>query len=729
MKEGFDVTLLQEPPPPPPDEGSTPPPPPDGGFAPPEPEFEEPEWEDPMFENVSIASVLWAGNDDWDRAVYKLSNGRTVFASKGLGVGDVPFDYDELRVSGGGYYGDPNGTIVGQIWSNNGDALILKRGEGTTATFHQQMYAWGNQGIVMSPNTQDVTSQIGKIEERSNSDIDGNGTIGNVEAEEAEVEVDSALYDNPDGDMDRSIYKMSDGSVYFAEQGLVSGDLPMEGDKLSSKDGKAVKTEGLVGAYWANDGVAIVYNNDGVVTQQGYKWGNRGLVQHGKLRTIKNAKQIIKLEERINVDIDGNQAIGEGDDLEVEVAEVVYDDKNGDMDRSIYKMSDGSVYFAEQGLTPGDLPMEGDTILNKDGKAINTDGLVGMMGMRNGMAMIYYKDGVLKQQGVKWSNRGMREFGKFRDVTKQLDKIEERLSKDLNDDQIIGGQMDEDAEVKSVIYPYGGDDGFDRSLYEMDNGVFMLAEPGLIPGELPFESDPLSGSDGKPYDASNAVGLMGMRNGFAMIFNEADVYKMQMFKWGGRGVQAKGKKRDITRRIHETEERADADFTNDGIIGKPHSGKGDPEISRVIFPGNDEYDQGLYQMQDGTLLFAEPDLDPGDSPFEDEVIYGKDGKPLDIPNVVGIYPIRSGFSLVQVDDKGKYMEQGFKYGRKGPQPFGKPRKIKSIDKTEKRIQFDINNDQKIAGQEGGGSDDDFFDGPSARSINPIDASALIDPLA
>ncbi|WP_413440636.1 hypothetical protein [Synechococcus sp. MIT S1220] len=155
----------------------------------------------------------------------------------------------------------------------------------------------------------------------------------------------------------------------------------------------------------------------------------------------------------------------------------------------------------------------------------------------------------------------------------------------------------------------------------------------------------------------------------------------------------------------------------------------DSVISRVIFPGNGEFDEGLYQMQDGTLLFAEPDLDPGDSPFNDEVIYGKDGKPLDIPNVVGIYPIRSGFSLVQVDDKGKYIEQGFKYGRKGPQPFGKPRKIKSIDKTEKRIQFDINNDQKIAGQQVGGSGDAFSDGPSLRSINPIDAEALIDPLA
>ena len=213
-----------------------------------------------------------------------------------------------------------------------------------------------------------------------------------------------------------------------------------------------------------------------------------------------------------------------------------------------------------------------------------------------------------------------------------------------------------------------------------------------------------------------------------MILKEEDKYSMQMFSWGGRSPQAKGKSRDITRRIYDTEERADADFTGDGIIGTPHSGKGDPEISRVIFPGNDEFDQALYQMQDGTLLFAEPDLEAGDTPFEDEVINGKDGKPYQNSNVVGVYPIRSGFSLVEFSE-GKYTEQGFKYGGRGPRPFGKPRKIKSIDKTEKRIQFDINNDQKIAGQQGEISEDEFFDGPSFRLIDPIDLNALNDPLA
>ena len=688
-------------------------------------DWEEP-WEEPEFENVTIASVTWPGNDDWERAIYKLSNGYSAFASKGLAVGQTPFDYEELRAQGGGYYNAPAGT-VGHVFTRNGGALIIKEG----STFKQQQYGWGNQGPVFAASKQDVTSQIGKIEEMSNSDIDGDGEIGVVEPDELEVEVDSALYDNPDGDMsDRAIYRMSDGSVFFAEQGLEKGDVPMEGDKLSAKKGD-VKVDGLSGAYWSRNGIAIVYSNNGVVTQQGYKWANNGLRESGKLRVIKNKKQVIQLEERLSEDLNDDGAIGEGDAAEIEVRSVIYENQNGDFERSIYKMSDDSVYFAEPGLEKGDLPMEGDALHKKDGSPIETKGLSGLMGMRNGMAILYYNDGVLTQQGFKWSNRGLRESGRLRNVTKQLDKIEERLMEDINGDQMIGGQMDEDAEVKSVVFGARSDDGFDRSLYEMDNGAFILAEPGLIPGDLPFEPDSLSGSDGKPYDASKAVGLMGMRNGFAMILreDEKDKFSMQMFKWGGRGPRAKGRIRDITRRIFDTEDRAGSDFTDDGIIGKPHSGKGDPEISRVIFPGNEKYDEGLYQMQDGSLVFAEPDLDPGDTPFEDTVIFGKNGQPYQTPNVVGIYPIRSGFSLVQVDDTGKYVEQGFKDGRRGLMAFGKMRKIKNIEKLEKRIQFDINNDQKIAGQQGGGSGDESFNGPSARLIDPIDLNALSDPLA
>ena len=97
--------------------------------------------------------------------------------------------------------------------------------------------------------------------------------------------------------------------------------------------------------------------------------------------------------------------------------------------------------------------------------------------MRNGFAIIYYKDGRATQRAFKWTNQGPKEFGKLRDVTKQLAVLEERENIDLDVNQQIGEQMDEDTEVSRVIFN-AGRDGFDRSLYEMDNGVFTLAELG-----------------------------------------------------------------------------------------------------------------------------------------------------------------------------------------------------------------------------------------------------------
>ena len=175
---------------------------------------------------------------------------------------------------------------------------------------------------------------------------------------------------------------------------------------------------------------------------------------------------------------------------------------------------------------------------------------------------------------------------------------------------------------------------------------------------------------------------------------------MQQFSWKGRSTKAKGKERNITKRIHDFEDREGRDFTGDGIIGEPYSGK-DPEVSRVIFQGNDEFDAGLYQMNNGDLVFAESDLEPGDTPFEDDIINDKKGKPYSGANVVGIYPIKKGFALVELLD-GTYFQQGFREGNGSPKPYGKQRKVKNIDKIERKTGFDINGDGIVA-------EDDFID--------------------
>ena len=777
------------------------------------PPGEEPAWEEPSFDEVSISSVVFAGSKYWDRALYKLSNGKTAFASKGLDVGDIPFDYEEIRTSGGGFFSAPSG-VVGHTFTRNGGALIIKQGE----SFLQQQYVWGNQGPVMSPNTSDVSKQIGSIEEREDEDMNGDGFVGTPEEEEVDVEVSSIVYDNPKSNFDRSIYRMSDGTVQLAEHGLTIGDLPYESEELKSKNGSPIEIAGIVGALWIKDGFGIIYNNDGVVSQQSFKWGNRGPRTSGKLRDVtrqvdkieeredidingdgfiggqneeveissivydnpksnfdrsiyrmsdgtvqlaehgltigdlpyeseelksKNGspieiagivgalwikdgfgiiynndgvvsqqsfkwgnrgprtsgklrdvtKQVDKIEDREDIDINGDGFIG-GQDEEVEISSIVYDNLDSTFDRSIYTMTDGTVLLAEQGLSSGDLPYEGEQLTDKKGSPIETKGVVGVLGLRNGFGIIYNDSGIVNQQAFKWGNRGPRVSGKLRDVTKQVDKIEEREGLDMDGDGLIGDQSPEDAEVQFVIIQASRDEGFDRSLYKLTDGSVILGERGLVPGDLPLDSDPLLNSDGSFYSADNAIGLIGMRRGLALLLQKEEEYVMQQFSWEGRFPKAKGKERIVTKRIHSFEDKEGQDFTGDGIIGEPYSGQ-DPEVSRVIFLGSDEFDSGLYQMNNGDLVFAETDLEPGDTPFEDDIIYGKNRQPYPGKNVVGIYPIKKGFALVEIID-GAYFQQGFLEGNGSPRLFGKQREVRNIAKIEQRIGYDINNDGLIA---------------------------------
>ena len=189
-------------------------------------------------------------------------------------------------------------------------------------------------------------------------------------------------------------------------------------------------------------------------------------------------------------------------------------------------------------------------------------------------------------------------------------------------------------------------------------------------------------SDGSSYSADDAVGLIGMRSGLAVLLREGEEYMMQQFSWKGRSPKAKGKKRNITKRIHDFEDREGRDFTGDGIIGEPYSGQ-DPEVSRVIFQGNVN-SMRTFQMNNGDLVFAETDLEPGDTPFEDDIINGKDGQPYSAQDVVGIYPIKRGFALVE-SVEGTYFQQGFRESKGRATPYGKKRKVKNIDKIEQKL--------------------------------------------
>ena len=184
-EHGRGPLLNEPPPPPPPDDGFSSPPPPEPPRdpeppPPPEPP-REPEWHDPdPFKTVKIAEVAWPGDKRDHRALYKLDNGRSAFARKGWFVGEVLYDYSEIRLQGGGYYDAPSG-VVGLIHTSNphGVAFIIKQGD----SYQKQQVVWAPHPIAKA-STSDLGNQIYSIENSQNQDLTGDGVIGPPQEDE-----------------------------------------------------------------------------------------------------------------------------------------------------------------------------------------------------------------------------------------------------------------------------------------------------------------------------------------------------------------------------------------------------------------------------------------------------------------------------------------------------------------------------------------------------------------
>ena len=623
-------------------------------------------------------------------------------AREGLGVGDVALNYQELYKSGGGNYTPPQG-IIGVYYSGQNEALLFKQGN----SIFQQRYTWSNNGgYIMAPSTTDVTSQIFTIEDMEGVDFNDDGFVGKPESAEVEIEIDQVLYDNSDADFDQSIYQMSDGTIVLAEQGFEKNDLPYESQELQGAKDSKLDFSKIAGMMWLNNGFAMIFNNQGVVTQQAVKWGNRGPVLSGKLRVVK-PNQIAKLEERMGIDVNQDGRAGNEVSEDAEVEKVIYDNSDGDFDRSLYQLTDGSIVLAEQGLEKNDLPFETEELKGSKDSTLDFSKVTALMWMKNGFSIFVNNQGAINQQSVKWGNRGPELSGKLRTIkTKQISSLEERMGVDIDLNGRIGNESTEDPEVERVVFP--GNKEFDRGIYQMKSGETIFAEEDLEVGDTPLEEEPLLGKDGKPYTAGNVVGIAPINDGFVIIEGMNGKYYMQGFKFGNRGPRQYGKSRKI-KNVLKLEDKIGYDLTGEGQIGKE-----DPIIKSILFNGDDE---GLYELNDGSLIISDPDIELGDTPFDlDPLMSGGKNLYKAPDGIVGMVGINNGIGLVFNSGQG-YKLQGFKKKGGKYKTIGKPKNIsKKLEDYEVDLGIDLNKNNQI-----GPSDSD---GRSGKGNKP-DMSEII----
>ena len=281
-----------------------------------------------------------------------------------------------------------------------------------------------------------------------------------------------------------------------------------------------------------------------------------------------------------------------------------------------------------------------------------------------------------------------------------------------------------DTEVSQVLVQ-GTSDRFDRSLCKLTNGAFVLceltAEVGLPAMDISLLRIREHGCEGgfqcfTPFDATDVVGLVKARKGFGAIIKQGENFTLQKFwswKNSAKTYIAMSKTDDITKKICDFETVENQDFNGDQLIGVAIEGDQligvKIKVLKTIFPGNDKFDRGLYEIkaskasgceieETNGLVISEMGLQPGDTILENDAtkVLDKKGELYPSSGVIGVLPIKNGITLL-VYEYDELRLMGFRQRKAASSlfKFGKSRRAKSFCYYEEVMDYDFNGNQII----------------------------------
>ena len=279
-----------------------------------------------------------------------------------------------------------------------------------------------------------------------------------------------------------------------------------------------------------------------------------------------------------------------------------------------------------------------------------------------------------------------------------------------------------DTEVSQVLVQ-GTSDRFDRSLCKLTNGAFVLceltAEVGLPAMDISLLRIRAHGCHPgfqclTPFDATDVVGLVKARKGFGAIIKQGENFTLQRFRsWNSAKTYiAMSKTDDITKKICDFETVENQDFNGDQLIGVAIEGDQligvKIKVLKTIFPGNDKFDRGLYEIkaskasgceieETNGLVISEMGLQPGDTILENDAtkILDKKGELYPSSGVIGVLPIKNGITLL-VYEYGKPRLMNFRNPKASSffRKSGKSRRLKKLFcHYEEVMDYDFNGNQ------------------------------------
>ena len=223
----------------------------------------------------------------------------------------------------------------------------------------------------------------------------------------------------------------------------------------------------------------------------------------------------------------------------------------------------------------------------------------------------------------------------------------------------------------------------------------MASEAGLEEGDTPSEAYRLVTSKGDDFAVDGDVlGAYGINRGFAVLYEDGDRILRQNFRESGDVARTNGKPKSLSsKQVAELEDKHGVDFNGDGVYGKESA-----EISSVLFAGDEgSWGQGLYELNDSTVVASEAGLEEGDTPSEAYRLVTSKGDDFAVDgDVLGAYGISRGFAVLY-EDGDRILRQNFRESGDVARTNGKPKSLSSeqIADLEDKYGVDFNGDSLI----------------------------------
>ena len=630
-----------------------------------------------------INRVLLDGSYGGYGYIYELDDGQIVFYSNGgyYESGDEFNDYYRSFVES--EFGDVNlEDVVAQQWSSQGPKFYFLKDD---LLYSQDFAEFDDRVEAVGSLKTERIDELYYLEDQYGVDFDRDNQIG-----KPPVFIERVLFDGSEYGYG-SLFKLEGGEYVFTHNGgnYVEGD---EFDDyyqpLEVSDFGDVSLNDAVAMDWGSNGPKLFFWDGEFLHSQEFRDSNGQLEASGSLRS-ESLDRLHELENRFNQDIDGDDEIGEPP---VFIERVLFNGSEYGYG-SLFELGGGEYAFYNNGgnYEEGDVFDDYYQRLEaSDFGDVSLDDAVAMDWGSNGPKLFFWDGEALYSQAFRDRNGQLETSGRLKSESlDRLHELENNFNQDIDGNDEVGKPP---VFIERVLFN-GSGYGY-GSLFKLEGGEYAFYNNGgnYVEGdEFDDYYQPLEVSDFGDVSLDEVVAMDWRSNGPTFYFWDDNALYSQGFRDLNGQLETSGKlKSEPLDRLHELENIFNKDIDGDDEIGEPALA-----ISSVLFSGEEgNWGHGLYELDDASLVIAEPELEEGDAPIEVRKLVTSNGNDFAIDgDLLGGYGINRGFAVLY-SEGASFLRQNFRESGDLARTNGKPKRLndQQITDLEDEHGVDFNGD-------------------------------------